>query len=213
MQKNQSKFLLFSLGVMASLLFIMTFGCQQGITLNLFDLQSAVDSQENFTVVARSPERQWTGVAISDSSEIFVNFPKWVEGEQFGDSLAKLVSGEPVPFPNQTWNQFWTNGKRIAPSKQFVSVQAVYVDDRNYLWILDTGNPNFEGIIPGATKLVRVDLSDNSLQVIPVDTKVLITDDEDGRDVLAGLQEGHFHRRHDGCVHQRDEQYSRGYEE
>ena len=182
MRKKVRILSLLSLRVMASLLPIIRLGYQQDRIFNLVDLQSAVHSQESFTVVAKSAERQWTGVAISDSSEILVNFPKWVEGEQFGDSVAKLVSGEPVPFPNKTWNQFWTNDKRSNPKKPFVSVQAVYVDDSNYLWILDTGNPNFEGIIPGATKLVRVNLSDNSLQVIPVDPRVLITDDEDGRD-------------------------------
>ncbi|MDJ0843959.1 MAG: L-dopachrome tautomerase-related protein [Crocosphaera sp.] len=182
MPKNQRKSSLKHLGIVAGFSTIMISGCQQGKVDNLFDSQSTVHSAESFTVVARSPERQWTGVAVSDSDEIFVNFPKWVEGEQFGDSVAKLVSGKPISFPNSEWNQFWTPGKRTNPSNQFVSVQAVYVDDRNYLWILDTGNPNFEGLIPGATKLIRVDLSDNSLQVIPVDPRVLITEHEDGRD-------------------------------
>ena len=106
MRKKVRILSLLSLGVMASLLPIIRLGYQQDRIFNLVDLQSAVHSQESFTVVAKSAERQWTGVAISDSSEILVNFPKWVEGEQFGDSVAKLVSGEPVPFPNKTWNQF-----------------------------------------------------------------------------------------------------------
>jgi sugar lactone lactonase YvrE len=43
----------------------------------------------------------------------------------------------------------------------FVCVQSVVADKRGNLWILDSGNPQFGGVLPGAPKLVQVDLASN----------------------------------------------------
>jgi sugar lactone lactonase YvrE len=37
------------------------------------------------------------------------------------------------------------------------------VDNDNFLWILDTANPQFKGIVPSGPKLVKVDLASNSI--------------------------------------------------
>ncbi len=56
------------------------------------------------------------------------------------------------------------------PERRFVCVQSVFVDDRDRLWILDAGNPNFGGVVPGGPKLIEVDLErDRVTRVIPFD--------------------------------------------
>ena len=63
--------------------------------------------------------RPGDGVAVSQSGRVFVNFPNW--SEHHGISVAEIVDGKLVPFPNEEWNQAGT------PNNHFVCVQSVYV--------------------------------------------------------------------------------------
>jgi hypothetical protein len=66
---------------------------------------------------------------------------------------AKLhPDGSICPFPNAEWN----SGKP-GPGERFVCVQSVVADREGYLWVLDSGNPKFLGVIPGAPKLLKFD--------------------------------------------------------
>jgi sugar lactone lactonase YvrE len=99
--------------------------------------------------------RQWTGVAVSKCGRTFVSYPRWTKGLPY--SVAELdASGMPTPFPTKEWNT-WTGIEN--PRERFVAVQSIFVDDKNHVWVLDTGNPEFNGVIPNAAKLVEVDLA------------------------------------------------------
>jgi sugar lactone lactonase YvrE len=98
-----------------------------------------------------------TGVSVSGSGRIFVNFPKW--GDEVPATVVELREGKPVPFPNDSWNR---------PSgdddpRALVSVQSIVVDPDDRLWILDTGSPMFQPTRPGGPKLVCVDLATDSV--------------------------------------------------
>ncbi|WNG38204.1 hypothetical protein F0U61_34455 [Archangium violaceum] len=96
-------------------------------------------------LVASSP-RQWTGIAVSKEGRIFVNFPRW--SEDVPVSVAEVKDGAIVPWPDATWNE-WKPG---TPGEgHFVAVQSVVTDDQDRLWILDTGNPQFKGVISQPT--------------------------------------------------------------
>lgn len=104
-------------------------------------------------------ERQWTGVAVSKSGRIFVNFPRW--SADVPVSVAELGDdGEAKPFPNVEMNS-WKTGDD--PAGKFVCIQSVYVDANNRLWILDPGYAGDDGVIPGAARLFEVDLSTDDL--------------------------------------------------
>jgi hypothetical protein len=45
--------------------------------------------------------------------------------------------------------------------QHFVRVQAIFVDDRDGLWILDPAAPMLTSIVPCGPKLVRIDLRTN----------------------------------------------------
>jgi sugar lactone lactonase YvrE len=106
--------------------------------------------------IATSPD-QWTGIAISRAGRIFVSFPRW--SEKVPMSVAELVDGKPVPFPDAAWNAW--NGKG-AP-KGFACVQSVVVDDQDFLWVLDPANPRFQGVLPSGPVLYKFRLSDRAL--------------------------------------------------
>ncbi|NOU20092.1 MAG: hypothetical protein HOO91_21255 [Bacteroidales bacterium] len=123
-------------------------------TLQLF-------AQKNNTVtlsVFAETENQWTGIAISKTDRFFVNFPRW--SAETPVSVAEIVNGKLIPFPNATWNNW--DPKTIYKNK-FICVQSIYIDDLNTLWVLDTG---YE-LATDSTKeahLYGFNLTDNSLQ-------------------------------------------------
>ncbi|MEV0805981.1 L-dopachrome tautomerase-related protein [Micromonospora sp. NPDC050200] len=98
-----------------------------------------------------------TGVSVSHTGRIFVNFPKW--GDEVPATVVELRGGGEVPFPDQRWNS--PSGDDDAQA--FVSVQSIVVDPADRLWVLDTGSPMFRPASPGGPKLVRVDLDTDSV--------------------------------------------------
>ena len=102
-----------------------------------------------------------TGVTVSASGRIFVNFPKW--GDDVPATVAELKDGRLVPYPDERWNSPASDDD----DHGLVSVQSVVVDPADRLWILDTGSPLFQPTKPGGPKLVCVDLSsDEVVQII-----------------------------------------------
>lgn len=105
-----------------------------------------------------------TGVTVSHSHRIFVNFPRW--GDDVPFTVAEMVNGKAVAYPNaeiNAWpgrslpnpNAFMDQG---ANQTHFVSVQSVVVDPADRLWVLDTGAPKLKDVVPGGAKLVCIDL-------------------------------------------------------
>lgn len=108
--------------------------------------------------VAQS-QQQWTGVAVSHEGRIFVNYPRWSPGVNI--SVAELSeSGDVIPFPDQQWNSY---NSSLPPQNQFICVQSVYIDRKNYLWILDPASPLLQGVVTGGAKLLKVDLQSNQV--------------------------------------------------
>lgn len=153
-------------------------------------------------LVAQSP-RQWTGITVSKEGRIFVNFPRW--SEDVPVSVAELKDGKVVPWPDATWNS-WASG---APAEnRFVAVQSVVIDDQDRLWAVDTGNPQFKGVI-APPRLQQFDLSgkrvrtyafppevssgDSYLNDVRIDTEngvAYLTDSQAGGLVVLDLKSG-----------------------
>src|SRR3954453_7848531 len=73
-----------------------------------------------------------TGVFVSHSGRIFVNFPQW--GDDSPATVVELRDGQEVPFTNEDWN----SPKGQDDADAFVSVQSIVVDPADRLWVLDT---------------------------------------------------------------------------
>ena len=96
-----------------------------------------------------------TGVTVSASGRIFVNFPRW--GDKVDYTVAEVKTGRTVAYPN-------TEISRLNLSKQtdsLVSVQSVVIDPQDRLWLLDTGSIKFGPTTYGGPKLIGVDLKQN----------------------------------------------------
>jgi sugar lactone lactonase YvrE len=112
---------------------------------------------------------QVTGVAVSADGRRFVNFPRWTEDSPV--SVAEVMKdGSLRPYPDARWND-WRNARanELSVADHFVCVQSIVPDGRGNLWVVDPGAPGNEKILPGAPKLVKIDLRTNRVaKVIPV---------------------------------------------
>lgn len=128
-----------------------------------------VEKSGQLVEVAQSP-RQWTGIAVMPDGRIFVNYPRWSDDVPI--SVAELLpDGSVRPFPDMDWN-----GEKRGPGDRFVCVQSVVADREGHLWVLDSGNPKFAGVMPGAPKLLKFDVRNGRLLAsIPYSTPVIVS--------------------------------------
>jgi sugar lactone lactonase YvrE len=112
--------------------------------------------------VAHFDQYQPTGVAVSKTGRVFVNFPLWSSHHKY--SVVELMpDGSMKPYPNEQWNAWKEGDQTGSAAHAFVCVQSVWVDDDDSLWILDPASPRMEGVIPGGAKLVKVNLATNEV--------------------------------------------------
>lgn len=109
-------------------------------------------------------EHEVTGVAVSETGRIFVNFPRWTEDTAV--SVAEVGEGGALtPYPDERWNE-WRNARKneLSPEDRWVCVQSVVADGRGSLYVLDPAAPATSHLVPGGAKLVRIDLSSDSVE-------------------------------------------------
>lgn len=108
-------------------------------------------------------DHQATGVAVTEDGRRFVNFPRWTDDAPI--SVAEVMKdGSLRPYPDAKWNS-WRNARanELPVGDYFVCVQSIVPDGHGNLWVLDPGAPGNEKILEGAPKLVRIDLSSNTV--------------------------------------------------
>ncbi|NOU58290.1 L-dopachrome tautomerase-related protein [Marinifilum caeruleilacunae] len=123
--------------------------------LSMLACKPAKQNQDKQIEVIASSDKQWTGVAVSQNGRLFVNFPKW--SDDVPVSVAEIIDGKTVAFPSPEWNNPEKN-------ESFKAVQSVVVDEQNKLWVLDTRNPLFQGVLEGGPKLYVFNLENNEME-------------------------------------------------
>lgn len=167
------------------------------------------------TEVYRNNDFQLTGVTVSKTGRMFVNFPRW--SDRYLNAVVEVMhDGATRPYPDEPWNR-WDRRPATA-GDHFVCVQSVVVDSDDALWVVDAAAPLLASVVPGGAKLVRIDLATNSvtrvlrfgpdvapansyLNDIRIDTGrnfAYLTDSGAGGIVVVDLARGISHRALDG---------------
>ncbi|TXI92490.1 MAG: hypothetical protein E6Q33_06575 [Neisseriales bacterium] len=124
---------------------------------DLNDNASASQTQQQVVNVASFKGVQVTGITVSKDGRIFANAPRWRKGVPY--SVVEIMPDKTIkPYPNESMNN-WEIGNSI--SNKFISVQSVVAHD-NYLYVLDTANPMFKGLI-AEPRLYVYELNSNKL--------------------------------------------------
>jgi sugar lactone lactonase YvrE len=169
----------------------------------------------SLTMVYSNPDFQMTGITVSKTDRMFVNFPRW--SDRYLNAVVEVMpDGSAKPFPDEKWNRW--DGQQATAGSAFVCVQSVVVDDNDTLWILDPAAPLFGPVVQGGPKLVAINLNTNRvIRAIPFGPAVAlpnsylndvrfdtqrhtayITDSGPGGIVVVDLQTGTAHRALDG---------------
>jgi sugar lactone lactonase YvrE len=121
--------------------------------------------------VFRDDTFQLTGVTLSRSGRLFVNYPRW--SDTYLNAVVEVMpDGSARPFPDRAWNQW--DRKPQSAGEHFVCVQSVVADEQDALWVLDPAAPLLTSPVPGGAKLVRIDLAANRVdRVIPFGADVV----------------------------------------
>ncbi|NNC02320.1 gluconolactonase [Corallococcus exiguus] len=101
-------------------------------------------------VVARFDGPGPSGIAITPDGRVFVGFPRHAEDHK-GATLAELVRGTLVPFPNAAMSL-----PSNAPAAQrLLSVHGMTTDTKGNIWVIDDGKrAGIQGIPDGGAKVV-----------------------------------------------------------
>lgn len=118
--------------------------------------------------VATFGARRAIGVGVSSDNRLFVSFPR--AGKKYMFGLFEVIgNGKIKPFPNEDWNK---DGNE---SGHFVSVQDLFVDGNDFLWVLDSkpssgssifGNGGDDEARQGHFKLLKINLATNQVERI-----------------------------------------------
>lgn len=118
---------------------------------------SSAQAQNQVINVAAFKGIQITGITVSKDGRLFANAPRWRAGVPF--SVIEIMPDKTYkPYPNESMNT-WEIGEAI--SDKFIGVQSV-VAHGDYLYVLDTANPEFKGVI-AEPRMYVYDLRDNKL--------------------------------------------------
>ncbi len=116
--------------------------------------------QPEMVSVFQDNKYQITGVAVSKSGRIFVNYPYWTDTYQYA-LVEVMPDGSKKPYPDAAWNS-WRPGQD--PTNKWVCVQSPHVDDKDRLWVVDPASPKQAGVYKDAHKLVCFDLKTNKVE-------------------------------------------------
>ena len=126
---------------------------------------------EGYYEVAGLTNQQPTGVAVSKTGRLFVNFPR--HSQVPNPSVGEIVSDDSlVPYPSQAMNQ-WDGQPGHSARNHIVCAHTLHVDGDDMLWILDPANPGHKGVVSDGAKLIKVNLVTNAVErVYPFDPEV-----------------------------------------
>jgi sugar lactone lactonase YvrE len=109
------------------------------------------------TVKAFDDDFRLVGIGVSGKGRVFATAPSSQVRSRFSMVEVDPKTGAVVPYPDDAWNDFSVEGDG---KSQWVSVQALWVDNSDHLWALDASLPKLDQArLP--PKLVEFDLSTN----------------------------------------------------
>jgi sugar lactone lactonase YvrE len=143
-------------GVAILLLWLTSAACKKTVLKQTLTPQLPSSALE---LVFSDNTYQLTGVAISKEGRLFTNYPLWSDAYKY--AVVEIHGNGTTPYPNAAMNS-WAEGESGAD--KWVTVQAVYIDANNTLWVVDPASPKQNGVYQSSQKLVSIDLSSNTVK-------------------------------------------------
>lgn len=71
------------------------------------------------------------GLSVNTDNRVFVSFPNYDGGGKY--ALAEVLNGQLKAYPDNNWNT-----KAAEGNDHFLRIQDLFVDDQDFLWVLDS---------------------------------------------------------------------------
>jgi sugar lactone lactonase YvrE len=127
----------------------------------LFSTLCAV-AQPKLQTVYSDNTYQFTGVAVSAKNRLFVTYPLWSDTYKYA-VVEVMKDGTAKPFPDAEMNS-WKPG--TDGMNKWVCVQTAYIDDDDYLYIVDPAAPKLGKVYNGSAKVVKFNLNTNQVEKV-----------------------------------------------
>jgi sugar lactone lactonase YvrE len=138
------------------------------------------------TVATFGDDFRLVGIGVTRTGRVFATAPSSVKRSRFSVVEVAPHNGALLPVPNSDWNRY----KPDKPGeKQWISAQALWVDERDRLWVLDSSLPSADQRLQ-PPKLVQFDLDKRTL-VRTYTFETAITPADSINDVRIDLQHGY----------------------
>lgn len=111
------------------------------------------------TVASFGDDFRLVGIGVSKEGRVFATAPASVKRSRYSLVEVDTATGALKPFPDARWNIY----RPDAPGEhQWISVQALWVDEQDHLWVLDSSLPKVDQRRQ-PPKLVEFDLATGKL--------------------------------------------------
>jgi sugar lactone lactonase YvrE len=128
--------------------------------LALASARAAAATPAPLSVAARSPRYLANAVAASRDGTLILGLPRWTGMEDTPSVVRVGQDGELRPFPGGSWNS-WRPGQDGRDS--FVQVNGLHIFADDTLWVVDQGTADRKTTLPGAQKVLQLDLASGRL--------------------------------------------------
>jgi sugar lactone lactonase YvrE len=122
-------------------------------------IQSASAQTPQLQKIYSDNTYQFTGVAVSKTGRTFVTYPYWSTTYKYA-VVEVMPNGTSKPYPDLAMNS-WKKGED--GKNKWVCVQTAYIDDDDYLYIVDPAAPFLAKVVDGSNKVVKFDLKTNKI--------------------------------------------------
>ncbi|QGZ63521.1 L-dopachrome tautomerase-related protein [Paraburkholderia acidisoli] len=138
------------------------------------------------TVASFGDDFRLVGIGVTRSGRVFATAPSSAKRSRYSLVEVDPRTGNVTPFPDSDWNTY-KPGK--SGERQWISLQALWVDERDRLWALDSSLPSVDQTVQ-PPKLVQFDI--DRREVVRVYTfEQVVTPKDSINDVRIDLAHGY----------------------
>jgi sugar lactone lactonase YvrE len=138
------------------------------------------------TVATFGDDFRLVGIGVSRHGRVFATAPASVNRSRYSMVEVDLSTGALTPFPDESWNVYKPDQDG---TQQWISVQALWVDEQDHLWALDSSLPSVDQSRQ-PPKLIEFDLATRKI-VRQFDYGKVVTPKDSINDIRVDLKHGY----------------------
>lgn len=147
---------------------------------------SAAISPRLETVASFDDDFRLVGIGVSRQGRVFATAPASVKRSRYSLVEVDPATGTLTPFPDESWNTYQADADG---ARQWISVQALWVDEQDHLWALDSSLSSVDQKRQ-PPKLVQFDLNTRRI-VRQFNYGELVTPKDSLNDIRVDLKHGY----------------------